>query len=778
MPAASFNAGALFPPELADRPQWLVWKFLQKPGQKKPSKIPYYAEGSVRKGRQGSDEDRAKLVTYEQAVRAASSRGYDGVGFAFLPGDGLIGIDLDGCTGSDERETRARRIIEACRSYTERSPSGNGYHIIVAGQTETFKSDDIGVEVFCGSQFFTMTGSALDGWPVNIAQISEDALAKLRKTVMQARGVSAPSPRQDGDQAPPPAYRPPVDIPHSAKVESALAMISPDCGYEDWIRVGMAIHAALGEGAVDVWDRWSSRGATYKGGKDIESHWKSFRAGGVGEGTLFKMAMDAGWRPPVQRLPRPAAPAGVDPDTGEVLDAQTRAIEPPAPANDNSPLSLFSEDDLAAGHVARMAGNTLWCERWGTWMQWTGDRWTRDETLSVADQVRQSMRIAARMVFERQDIKPDAQLKMAEKLCSHRVITNVERLARLDRSVATHPDEWDADTWELNTPAGVVDLRTGTLRPHTRADRMTKLAAVSPAGDCPTWLQFLDTATQGDTELIGFLRRMCGYSLTGQIREHALFFVYGTGGNGKGTFLNTITHIMGDYQRVAGAETFTESHGDRHTTELARLQGARLVTAQETEEGKRWAEARIKALTGGDPITARFMRQDDFTFLPQFKLVIVGNHKPSFRNVDEAIKRRLHLIPFTASVPPERRDPKLSEKLRAEAPGILAWMIQGCIEWQSQGLRPPAIVKDSTDDYLGAEDSLQQWLDECCDLVPGFASSAALFKAWREWAEDQGEFVGTTKRLMSKLESRGVKIGQKYRGVRGCTGIRLKAPPF
>jgi putative DNA primase/helicase len=231
---------------------------------------------------------------------------------------------------------------------------------------------------------------------------------------------------------------------------------------------------------------------------------------------------------------------------------------------------------------------------------------------------------------------------------------------------------------------------------------------------------------------------------------------------------------MGDYQRVSGAETFTESPGDRHTTELARLQGARLVTAQETEEGKRWAESRIKALTGGDPITARFMRQDDFTYVPQFKLVIVGNHKPAFRSVDEAIRRRLHLIPFTASIPASERDPLLASKLKAEAGGILAWMIEGCRDWAINGLQPPQIVKESTAEYLGAEDSLQQWLDECCDLMPGFTTSKDLFASWQSWCEVSGEYVGTMKRLMAKLESRGILTGQKSAHKRGCLGILLK----
>lgn len=433
-----------------------------------------------------------------------------------------------------------------------------------------------------------------------------------------------------------------------------------------------------------------------------------------------------------------------------------------------------SDDDLAGQHLARMQGNTLWCEMWGRWLIWNGDRWLKDETNNVLDVVRQSCRQAANMVLMNPEIDPGKRQRQADKIASYRTITAVERLARTYRVVATHPDEWDKDLWALNTPGGVVNLRNGVIRPHTSVDRFTKITNVAPAAGCPTWLEFLQRATGGNNELIGFLKRMCGYALTGEVREHALFFVYGTGGNGKGTFLNTITHIMGDYQRVSGSETFTESPGDRHTTELARLQGARLVTAQETEEGKRWAESRIKALTGGDPITARFMRQDDFTFLPQFKLVIVGNHKPSFRSVDDAIKRRLHLVPFTAVIPASEKDPMLPEKLKAEAPGILHWMIEGCLEWERDGLKPPQIVKDSTEEYLGAEDSLQQWIDECCDVGPYFATSQALFYSWSKWCEGSGEYVGTMKRLMAKLESRSMKVGQKFQGRRGVTGIQIK----
>src|SRR3954470_14800580 len=216
---------------------------------------------------------------------------------------------------------------------------------------------------------------------------------------------------------------------------------------------------------------------------------------------------------------------------------------------------------------------------------------------------------------------------------------------------------------------GTVDLRTGELRAHGREDRITKQSAVTPApvlhDDHPLWTKFLNEATKGDQELQRFLKQMAGYCLTGDLREHALFFIYGPGGNGKGVFLNTIVKVLGDYATTAAMDTFTASHGDKHPTDLAKLRGARMVTSSETEEGRAWAESRIKQMTGGDRISARFMRQDFFEFLPQFKLMIIGNHKPVLRNVDDAARRRFNIIPFNRK--PANPDADLMQKLMAEA---------------------------------------------------------------------------------------------------------------
>lgn len=427
----------------------------------------------------------------------------------------------------------------------------------------------------------------------------------------------------------------------------------------------------------------------------------------------------------------------------------------------------YSDESLALRFSSKHPLTLRYVAAWGRWYIWTGVLWEPDATMHVFNLSRELCREASAEVND-----PD----VATAVASARTIAAVERLARADRTHATTTDEWDADPWLLNTPEATINLRTGNRYRHRPADKITKITAVSPSGDCPRWRKFLDDVTARDVPLQLYLQRVAGYCLTGVTVEHAMFFAYGTGGNGKGVFLNTITAIMAAYAAVANMDTFTSSNSDRHPTDIAMLRGARLVTAQETEEGRRWAESRIKAMTGGDPVTARFMRQDFFTFIPQFKLIGAGNHKPGLRNVDEAIRRRMNLLPFAVKIPVEQRDAQLQEKLRAEWPGILQWAIDGCAEWQEKGLLPPLSVTGATQDYLADEDATQLWLDECCDVAPQFYdTSGALFASWKSWAERTGEPVGSQKRFSQNLPTRGfepTRIGHSK--TRGFDGIRLK----
>ena len=421
----------------------------------------------------------------------------------------------------------------------------------------------------------------------------------------------------------------------------------------------------------------------------------------------------------------------------------------------------FSDDALAARFTKAHEHDLRYVAAWNTWLIWTGSVWTFDNTMRAFNFARAVCREAAREASDP---------RIAVAIASAKTIAAVERLAKADRAHAATIDQWDADPWLLNTPGGMVDLRTGHMRPHRPEDYCTKITAVAPGGECPRWLKFLGKITGDDRALQDFMMCVAGYSLTGSTREHALFFGHGTGGNGKGVFLNTYGGIMGGYATAAPMETFTASKHDHHPTELARLRGARFVTAQETEEGRPLAEAKIKMLTGGDPVPARFMRQDFFTYTPTFKLFIAGNHRPRFRGVDESIRRRLHLIPFSVTIPKEEKDLKLTEKLKAEWPGILAWAIKGCLRWQIIGLSPPPSVTEATGQYLEAEDTLGTWIGERCKPAGyGGTPIAILFDDWEKWAKAEGEEPGSKKLFSQKLQDRGYKSGifQKQRGLGG-----------
>jgi len=431
-------------------------------------------------------------------------------------------------------------------------------------------------------------------------------------------------------------------------------------------------------------------------------------------------------------------------------------------------VNFTTEDGLSNAFTRRYGQDWLYCSVWGKWLVWNGVRWNVDKSLHVHH--------LARTVCRAASFKADSE-RLRTRLASSATISAVERIARTDPRHAALVEDWDSDIWLLNTPRGVIDLRTGVMRTHQRAERMTKVTTATSKGDCPVWCSFLHDVTGGDEELVSYLQRMIGYCLTGDISSHALFFLYGTGANGKSVFVSVISTILGDYGANAPMDTFMETRSDRHPTDLAGLRGARFVSATETEQGRRWAESKIKAITGGDLVTARHMYQDFFTYPPQYKILIAGNHKPAIRNIDEAMRRRLHLIPFTVTIPPERRDKRLTERLLAERDGILAWAVEGCLQWQKHGLQAPPSVTSATDEYFEAEDAMGRWMEERCRFgAADKALSITLFNDWKQWAEAGGEFVGSMRRFADALITRQFKKWRNSVGARGFCGIDLKQP--
>ncbi len=392
------------------------------------------------------------------------------------------------------------------------------------------------------------------------------------------------------------------------------------------------------------------------------------------------------------------------------------------------------------------------------WMKFTGCRWEPEDTLGAFDESRLLCRKAG-----------DAQAK---------TVAAVVTLARSDRRLAATVGQWDAQLMLFNCSGATIDLTTGMPREPDRRDYITKIAGTALAEAAtphPLWDRFLARVTGNDRDLIAFLQRWCGYCLTGHTHEHKLVFLYGKGANGKSVFTSTIGGIIGDYTTVAPIELLLASKHDRHPTEIARLKPARLVLAQETPAGRRWDETKLKSLTSSDPLTGRFMRQDFFDFLPTHKLMVVGNHRPSLANVEEATKRRLLMVPFVIQIPPAERDPHLTHKLKSEWPAILRWAVDGCLAYQRQGLAPPASVIKASDDYFDGEDTLQQWIDDCLktDDPRAFTPSRQLFMSWKEWAEQRNLRSGSEKEFVERLADKGIEKVRTNKA-RGFKGVELK----
>ena len=398
---------------------------------------------------------------------------------------------------------------------------------------------------------------------------------------------------------------------------------------------------------------------------------------------------------------------------------------------------------------------------WGKWMRWDSRLWVADDTLWVFDRIRKHMRLYV--------VDKEVFLNAGK-------VAAVERLVKSDRRYAATADQWDCDDHLLNTPDGTIDLGDGSLAIHNPQNYISKITTVAAGGEAPRWEQFLSEVTAGDAEYQSFLQRVAGYAASGFTHEHALFFLFGPGGNGKGLFLNTIQAILGNYSKVASMETFTESKLVYHPTDLAMLQGARMVFAQETESGRAWAESKIKSLTGGDPVTARFMRQDFFSFIPKFKLLISGNHLPKLKNVDEAMRRRLHLLPFTQVFKGKDRDPHLAEKLTSEHAGILQWIVDGAVAYQRDGLSPPPVVREASDAYFESEDLFKRWLNECCEQSAVlFAAPMKLFNSFKDFAEASNEVAGSYAEFRQRLESAGFTSGNsKAKNGRYWQGLSLR----
>jgi putative DNA primase/helicase len=397
-----------------------------------------------------------------------------------------------------------------------------------------------------------------------------------------------------------------------------------------------------------------------------------------------------------------------------------------------------------------------WCPDGKSFLIWDGRRWAWDksgEVEKLAHETARGILNEAALAEDKEEQKKIATFAIASQ--------NTTRLkAMLTEAkpyLAVRMGELDADQWLLNCKNGTLDLKTGKLKDHDPHDRITKLAPVQydPEAECPRFERFL-TETLGDDAVITFMKRFAGYTLTGVTRERVFAILYGSGKNGKSTLVELLQDALGDYATNTDTETILAKRYQGIGNDVAALKGARFVSAAEVEKGRRLAESKVKQLTGSDTVTARFLFGEPFNFRPEFKLWMSTNYKPEIRGTDDAIWDRIRLVPFTKRFEGDKADPKLPDALRGELPGVLAWMTEGCLEWQEHGLGEPESVRTATEQYRTEMDTLAAFIDECC-VVDGCATAPAtrLYERYKSWADEAGEKRETQKTFGMRLSDRG-----------------------
>ena len=425
--------------------------------------------------------------------------------------------------------------------------------------------------------------------------------------------------------------------------------------------------------------------------------------------------------------------------------------------------------------VHRHGRNLRYCWLWRKWLVWDGMRWVKDDTGEVYRLAKETVS----SIYQEAAAAPndEARKELGKHATRSEAGARIKEMVDLARSdVPVMPDELDASPDLLNTESGTIDLRTGELREHRREDLITKIAPTTyrPDAAAPTWEAFLERVLPSE-DLRAFVQRAVGYSATGDTSEQCMFINHGGGANGKSTFQEAIAAALGDYAMRAPTEMLLAKRSDGVPNDVARLKGARFVSASETEEGRRLAESRIKDLTGQDTITARFMKAEWFDFAPTHKLWLSTNHKPEIRGTDAAIWRRIRLVPWAVTIPPAEQDKKLPIALRHELAGILAWVVRGCLQWRREGLQAPDEVRQATGEYRAEMDVLAGFLVECCELDTGHWEYAKdLYECYKRWCDENGERPEPQRKFGGRLGERGFQRDRGgSRGAGIWRGVRL-----
>ncbi|TPQ27632.1 phage/plasmid primase, P4 family [Methylomonas koyamae] len=540
-----------------------------------------------------------------------------------------------------------------------------------------------------------------------------------------------------------------------SEIESALRFIPAD-DYHEWIAVGQAL-SQLGEDGFRLWSEWSARSDKHDPGSDLW-RWETFSAERTGFQAIFAKAQRNGWENPKARKPV---------DLSNLFNPHTGL--------QNYQIGLDVRDGTENTHPLTEVGNAwrladaygdrlLYVHDAKAWLHWLDGAWTWDIDEAGVRSV--AARLSGQIYSEgRKHLHGcDVFAKWARESQKARTIVACVSLLKDVEHLRISTAQIDANPFLAGMDNGrqLIDLKTGMVRPTMQKDAITKALNVPEMGvsdKANRWITFLNQIFGNDAELIDWLQRWCGYLLTGSTKEQFFVFCFGLGANGKSVFADTIRYILGDYARAIAPESLTETkrQAGSATPEIADLIGARLALSAETEDGARLAESLVKSLVGGDTMTARKLYSAPIQFTPQFKLMMLGNHKPVIRGTDYGLWRRIRLIPFLRTFKESERDPELSEKLRAEAPHILAWMVEGCLKWDAQGLKDtPETIRMATADYRDEQDIIGQWIEERCSCgSPTETAGNELFESYKSWCASNGLNASNAKTFGRRLSERG-----------------------
>lgn len=733
------------PKELKQLKQWVCWC-----GDKLP-KNPYT-------GGNAQSNNKDTWADFDTACNAVTKYNFDGIGFMFA--NGYFGVDLDKCI---DNQDFIDEFVETLQSYTEFSRSAKGIHIICKGDLPEGRRRCDNVEMYQTGRYFIMTGNLYNTCYASILNCTESIKILHNKYLYSESPKVLPKQVQKLDLTDTEI----IDKARNCKTGGVFNLLYSG----NW----EGLHSSQSEADLALCNHlafWCQRDENqvdriFRSSGLYRDKWDTKRgANTYGQNTVAKA---------VSSCSEVYEPKTVQNDTELALSffrGETKVV---------TPKNTYDMTDT--GNAQRMRDKYKFNIKYSfvrkKWHYWTGKVWNLDnsgEIKKLADIIINDLKIEA---FSQQDEDlQEEMLKFATRTASSKSKEAMIKETQHLEGIPVMPEEMDSYSDYLNCQNGIINLRNGELLPHDSNFNMTKISYSEydiNCGEPKLWLSFLKDVTGGNQELVNYLQKCIGYSLSGSIKEQCAFFLYGVGNNGKSTFLDTVSDLLGTYGSNCQPETIMMKRGEGSVnTDIARLKSSRFVTCEEPTEGVRLNEGLLKQLTGGSKVTCRFLFGDEFEYNPEFKIWVATNHKPVIRGTDVGIWRRIRLIPFEVNIAKEKVDKGLKYKLRKELPQILAWAVQGCIKWQKEGLEPPKCVEGATQDYKAEMDLLANFMESC--IVVDYTSAENisandLFAVYSKWAKENNEYEMTSRKFYVEI---GKKIPEKIRQASGIFYPKIK----